>query len=63
MRGYEGMSATISVAKDVIHKLDRFKEEAAKVTGKEKPSYSDVIRLLIARHNRPQGSYEKAMPH
>jgi len=49
------MSATISVAKDVIRKLDRFKEDASKVTGKEKPSYSDVIRLLIARQSRPQG--------
>lgn len=50
------MSATISVAEDVIHKLYRFKEDAAKVTGKEKPSYSDVIRLLIARQNRQHGS-------
>ncbi len=32
------MSATISIANDVIHKLDRFKEDAAKVTGKENPA-------------------------
>ncbi len=38
---------TISVAKDVIHKLDRFKEEAPKVADKEKPSHGDVVRLII----------------
>ncbi len=43
------MSATISVANDVIRMLDRFKEEASKATGKDEPSYSDVIRLLFAR--------------
>jgi predicted CopG family antitoxin len=43
------MSATISVANDVIRMLDRFKEEASKTTGKDQPSYSDVIRFLFAR--------------
>ena len=42
------MSTTISVANDVIRMLDRFKEETVKATGKDEPSYSDVIKLLIA---------------
>ncbi len=43
------MSTTISVANDVIRMLDKFKEETSKATGKDKPSYSEVIRLLFAR--------------
>ena len=52
----KSMSATTSVANDVVSMLDRFKEETSKATGKDKSSYSDAIRLLFARQRGQQGN-------
>ena len=43
------MSKTISIANEVIHKLDTCKPVVARNTGKDEPSYSGIILFLIAR--------------
>jgi len=43
------MSKTISIANEVIHKLDTCKPVVARNTGKDEPSYSDIILFLLAR--------------
>ena len=41
------MSRTITIANDVEKMLEKYRVDLINITGKEKPSYSDIIRFVL----------------
>lgn len=41
------MSRTITISNDVDRMLEKYRLNVIKSTGKERPSYSDIIRFVL----------------
>jgi predicted CopG family antitoxin len=45
------MSRTITIANDVEKMLEKYRVNVIDITGKEKPSYSDIIRFILKQRS------------